>query len=334
MKYKLGYCCKYLIPSDKKLEKLYNHRVVRISSLQKLSPLEIASKLEDVLFHNLNAQLLQFKEVAKLPPQLRMVRIGSELFPLFCYKQVNNFYASDYIQTKITNYCNEMSKIIKSADIRVTMHPGQFNIVNTDNDDLFQRTSDELKYHALILELLGLSKQNGSVINVHLGNSKQGSQGFIKRFPQLPSHVREVLSIENDEFSCGLDECLKVAHLVPIVLDIHHYWVETGEYISRDDVRINKIISSWGGVRPKLHYSQSRIELLDNVSNLPDMEVLLDKGKKKSKLRGHSDFYDCQPLTNYVLSFSDEFDIMCESKMKNLAVNKLYKEIVNESKNN
>jgi hypothetical protein len=42
-------------------------------------------------------------------------------------------------------------------------------------------------------------------------------------------------------------------------------------------------------------------------------------GHKKQKLRAHSDFYWNTAVNEWALSFLDQFDIMAESKGKNLA---------------
>jgi hypothetical protein len=54
------------------------------------------------------------------------------------------------------------------------------------------------------------------------------------------------------------------------------------------------------------------------------MSLLLSQGYKKSKLRAHSDFYWNTAVNDWALSFRDNFDIMCESKAKNLASFALY----------
>jgi UV DNA damage endonuclease len=110
------------------------------------------------------------------------------------------------------------------------------------------------------------------------------------------------------------------------VIDIHHHWVRTGEYIARDDVRINRIIDSWRGVRPAMHYSLSRESLLEGArqSIRPDMDTLLESGYKKQKLRAHSDMCWNNACNDWALSFWDDFDIMVEAKHKNLASAQLY----------
>ena len=87
------------------------------------------------------------------------------------------------------------------------------------------------------------------------------------------------------------------------------------------------MIDSWRGVRPAIHYSYSRDTALPEGfahSDFPNMPALLEAGHKKAKLRAHSDFYPNQLVNNWALSFLPYTDIMCESKMKNLASIELY----------
>ena len=121
--------------------------------------------------------------------------------------------------------------------------------------------------------------------------------------------------------SYGLDDCLELGDLVPIVLDIHHHWVNTGEYISPVDPRIEAVVRSWRGVRPTCHYSVSREDLLVGHDTVipPNKQHLLESGHKLQKLRAHSDFYWNSAVNEWALSFLHDFDIMCESKAKNLA---------------
>jgi len=114
---------------------------------------------------------------------------------------------------------------------------------------------------------------------------------------------------------------------VALVLDIHHHWCREGEYIRPTDDRFARVIDSWRGVRPVIHYSYSRDECLpqDFVHDtMPNMTALLESGHKKAKLRAHSDFYPNDAVNQYALSFLPYADIMCESKMKNLASIDIY----------
>ena len=61
---------------------------------------------------------------------------------------------------------------------------------------------------------------------------------------------------------------------------------------------------------------------------MPDLPVLLTNGYKKQKLRAHSNFYWNHEVNDWALSFWDKFDIMCESKGKNIASFALYQQSI------
>jgi UV DNA damage repair endonuclease len=121
-----------------------------------------------------------------------------------------------------------------------------------------------------------------------------------------------------------------VAEHVALVLDIHHHWINSGEYISPQDHRVARVIDSWRGVRPALHYSVSREDILvDHDRRVrPDLAALLGAGYKKQKLRAHSDFYWNDAVTDWALTFAENFDIQCEAKGKNLASEQVYNRLI------
>jgi UV DNA damage repair endonuclease len=114
---------------------------------------------------------------------------------------------------------------------------------------------------------------------------------------------------------------LAISDIVPIVLDIHHHWISSGMYIEPTDSRVKRVVDSWRGVRPAMHYSVSREDLLvdHDPNQRPDLALLLGQGYKKQKLRAHSDFMWNRACNDWALSFADQFDIQVEAKGKNLA---------------
>ena len=110
------------------------------------------------------------------------------------------------------------------------------------------------------------------------------------------------------------------------MLDIHHHLIHDLEYIEYNDDRVKRVIDSWRGVRPAMHFSQSREDLLVGFdpSQRPDYPKLLEQGFKKQKLRAHSDYCWNHALNEWCLEFWDEFDIMVEAKCKNLASKQLH----------
>jgi UV DNA damage repair endonuclease len=164
-------------------------------------------------------------------------------------------------------------------------------------------------------------------INVHI-SGRAGPEGIRSAYKRLTPEARNCITIENEENSWGLNDCLSISDVVPIVLDIHHHWIREGEYLSPGDSRVSRVLDSWRGVRPTCHYSVSREDYLvdHDPTVMPDHAKLLESGHKKQKLRAHSDFYWNKSVNKWALSFLDQFDIMCESKGKNLASFALAKE--------
>jgi hypothetical protein len=157
-------------------------------------------------------------------------------------------------------------------------------------------------------------------INVHIAG-RRGPDGIREAYKRLSVEARNCLTIENDEMTWGIDSSIELADTCALVLDIHHHWINTGEYIEASDDRVKRVIDSWRGVRPVLHYSVSREDcLIDHPGHIrPNLPTLLEQGYKKQKLRAHSNFYWNKPVNEWALSFLETHDIMCESKAKNLA---------------
>jgi UV DNA damage repair endonuclease len=172
-------------------------------------------------------------------------------------------------------------------------------------------------------------------VNVHISGRK-GPQGIRDVYNRLSPEARNTLTLENEEYTHGLTDCLSLSDLVPTVMDIHHNWIREGEYIQPTDDLVKMVRDSWRGVRPTMHYSVSREDWLPehDVNTLPDYSALLAEGKNKQKLRAHSNFYWNTACNEWVLGFLDNFDIMCESKGKNISSFNLYRQWKNGMDNN
>jgi UV DNA damage repair endonuclease len=169
--------------------------------------------------------------------------------------------------------------------------------------------------------------------NVHI-SGKKGPAGIVDVYPRLSKEAKNVLTIENDENAWGIDASLQLPSYIPLVLDIHHHWVATGEYILPTDDRYLRIVDTWRGERPAIHYSVSREDYIPEHATdvLPDKELLLEQGFKKGKLRGHSDYMWNTAVNDWAMQFLDTADIMVESKAKNLASRKFYEEYICKNK--
>jgi UV DNA damage repair endonuclease len=255
-----------------------------------------------------------------------MVRIGSGLLPAYTHRDWDYFYRQESVRTWLERKYSYVGEIARSLDVRLSFHPGQFTVLASDNDSIVANSLEEFEYHADIIRWMGYGRNwQDFKCNVHI-SGKRGPAGIKNILPRLSPEARNCITIENDENSWGLEASLELMNDVALVVDIHHHWVKTGEYIEVTDERIRKVIDSWRGIRPVLHYSISREDVIPTAkTNLrPDYETLLQEGYKKAKLRAHSDYCWNTACNDWALTFWEEFDIMVEAKMKNLASQQLY----------
>jgi UV DNA damage endonuclease len=223
-----------------------------------------------------------------------------------------------------------LGHVARSRDVRLSFHPGQFTVLASDNPDIVNRSIEEFEYHVDMARWMGYGRTfQDFKINVHI-SGRQGPAGIRAVLPRLTSEARNTITIENDEISWGIEASLELVNDLALVLDIHHHYIKTGEYILPTDDRFKRIVDSWRGARrPVIHYSYSRNEHLPEGfthEDFPDLERLLEIGHKKSKLRAHSDFYPNEKVNEWALSFLDTADIMAESKAKNLSSFQLYEQ--------
>jgi UV DNA damage repair endonuclease len=214
----------------------------------------------------------------------------------------------------------------RANDVRLSFHPGQFTVLASESEEIVNNSIKEFEYHVDMARWMGFGKQfQDFKIDVHISGRK-GPAGIKSVLGRLSPEARNCITIENDEMSWGLDASLELCDDLALVLDIHHHWVKTGEYIEANDERIKKVIDSWRGVRPVVHYSVSREDVLPGhtTEDKPDLDRLLLEGNKKQKLRAHSDYYWNDAVNDWALTHYEWADIMCESKAKNLASFALY----------
>jgi UV DNA damage repair endonuclease len=214
--------------------------------------------------------------------------------------------------------------------VRLSFHPGQFCVLASESEEIVNRSIEEFEYHADMARWMGYGQTfQDFKINVHI-SGKRGPAGIRSALGRLSPEARNCITIENDEMSWGIDASLELVKDCALVPDLHHHWIRTGEYIQATDPRLDGIIDSWRGVRPALHYSVSREDVLVDhpIDHMPDHARLLESGYKKQKMRAHSDFYWNHAVTDWALTFWDRFDIQCEAKGKNLASGQVYNRAV------
>lgn len=330
---RMGFACK-IIDNPAQVDgiaatdacKMYNTGGTTITWLNRQSRGAAEQKLWDLMVQNTASVKAALSRVAKDPLELRMFRISSDVLGAYTHANWSYFWQQPEVIAECERRFGEIGNLAREHDIRLSFHPGQFTVLASNNPGIVENSIKEFEYHADMAKFMGYGKKFQDLkINVHISGSL-GPDGIRAAYQRLSPEARNCITIENEENSWGLDDCLSISDIIPIVLDVHHYWIREGVYISPDSDSVKRVVDSWRGIRPVMHYSVSREDyLVEHDSSVsPDYKALLESGHKKQKLRAHSDFYWNNSVNEWALSFWDKFDIMCESKAKNLARNALY----------
>ena len=333
---RIGFACKYFHPDrslKKKLleeiERPLNERSTTITWLNRQTREVAEQRLWDIMEHNVQSLNNLIEYVGGLPDELRMVRLGSGILPAYTEPSWSYYWQLPDVRRYLETNLARVGDKARTRNVRLSMHPGQFTVLASDRPDVVNRSIEEFEYHTDVIRYLGYGKQfQDFKCNVHI-SGRQGPAGIKAVLGRLSPESRNCITIENDEMSWGIEASLELQKDVALVLDIHHHWVATGEYIRPMDDRVLRIIDSWRGVRPVIHYSVSREDYLVEhcATTKPNYATLLEDGYKKAKLRAHSDMYWNTAVNEWAISFNEQFDIMCESKSKQVASIAFYNEM-------
>jgi UV DNA damage endonuclease len=214
-------------------------------------------RLISTVNNNLNCleKMLEFN----IRNNILFFRITSDLVP-FASHPICSFDWGSYFKKKFETVGN----LILDNDIRISMHPDQFIVINSNNKGVVERSIEELRYHSKVLNLMKLKKD--SKIQIHIGgayNDKKTSiDRFIKTYNILDDDIKNRLVIENDDHIYNLSDCLSLSEkiCIPILFDyFHHSVYNNNENI---DFCIKYVTKTWGkkdGV-PMIDYSSQNYD--------------------------------------------------------------------------
>ena len=236
-------------------------------------------------------------------------RMSSDIIP----------WASEYDLCDLPHY-DEIKSVLKQCgdfatdnNMRITTHPGPFNVLTSPRPHVVENCIKDLSIHGEVFDMMGLSRTPYNKINIHIGGAYGDKESAMKRFCEnfhrLPDSVKSRLTVENDDKASmysvvDLYEGVYKVIGIPIVFDYHHHAFCTGGLSEEDALEV--AISTWNGIVPVVHYSESRSR---------------EQEDPKIRPQAHSDY-----VIDYIETYGNEVDIMVEAKAKELAVLK-YKEI-------
>lgn len=328
---RIGFCCKWKgwDEKSKDLESDYNFKGTTLAYVRKLkTKKEQFEKIYNLVEHNLKSLHLIFDWFNTQPITVRMFRMGSDLLPFYTHDDFLWIYKDRTMMNLIKTELAILGIKARNNQIRLSLHPGQFCILNSKSSDVIRRAVMEFEYHVDVMRMMNFSGWHpyGMEINVHGGSKKMGLTPLLETISILSEDAKNWISIENDEYCYGISDLHRLADKCAILLDIHHHFIASkGEFISVDDDRVIPFISSWRGIVPELHFSLSpEYVLKENKSSLPSYSLLISEGFSRTDMRKHSDMTFNTAMNDWALSFSEKFDICVEAKHKNLASFNLY----------
>ena len=219
---------------------------------------------------------------------------------------------------EIKMYLHSAGVKAKTHNLRITSHPGPFNVLTSPHQHVVDNCVNDLTMHGDVFDMMGLSRSHFNKINIHIGGAygdKPASmERFCKNFNLLPESVKSRLTVENDDKASmySVKELYNGVYKnigVPIVFDYHHHKFCDGGLGEQEALEL--AISTWPeGITPATHYSESRRE---------------EQGDDTIRVQAHSDY-----IYDKIDTYGNDIDIMVEAKRKELAVQK-YLEIHGES---
>jgi UV DNA damage endonuclease len=291
---KLGYACINMTLSKDKITT--NRSMIKKTFLQKginycseLALLNVKD-METILKWNVENDIYLFRTSSNVFPW------GSE-YDLETLPHINEIKT---VLKRIGEYANEHG-------IRLSCHPGPFNVLCSPNENVVKNTIIDLELHGKVFDMMGLSHTPYNKINIHCngvyGDKIASLDRWCRNFNLLSHSVRSRMTIENDDKASmySVKDLMRIHECVgiPIVFDYHHHQFCTGDLSEQQALEL--AISTWSeSITPVVHYSSSRLK---------------ETGNPKEKPQAHADY-----ILEKINTYGHDVDIMLECKAKELAL--------------
>ncbi len=255
---------------------------------------------------------------------IRMYRMSSDVAPYATHPDMPQFHA---MVAESAAELRAVGRKARALDIRLSFHPSQYVVLNSPDRALVDRSIHDLVSQADMLDRMELGAD--AVLVIHVGGTygdvPASRARWIETWRRLPEPVRRRLVLEHDDIRFSAADVLHIhEHTgVRLIFDHQHFWCLNPEGL---DMRttLERILATWpGGVRPKVHFSSPNTA----------MRTLKRRDRKTGKpatvsvapvWTGHADFANPFEFIAFMrLADGLTFDVMLESKVKDLAVLRL-----------
>jgi len=188
---------------------------------------------------------------------IKLFRISSDLIP-FGSSPLNSLKWWEIFKDKF----DLIAEKIKKYNIRVSMHPGQYTVLNSPDEGVVDRSIKDLVYHAKVLEALKTGTSSKIILHIGgvYGDKLTAKKRFIINYLQLPENVKKRLVIENDERSYHILDVLEISEVanIPVIFDNLHHKINPPNLNKTDQEWINfckNTFKKTDGIQ-KIHYSE------------------------------------------------------------------------------
>jgi UV DNA damage endonuclease len=283
---------------------------------QTVSTFRLSSYTEEKFMQCVNYNLATLVEILKfnIANNFMFFRISSDMIP-FASHPICKFDWKEYFKSNLI----KIGQLIKDHDIRISMHPDQFVLINSKSQEIVNNSIRELEYHTELLDLMKLDYS--AKVQIHIGgvygDKEKAKKQFISNYKTLLSaNIKKRLVIENDDHLYNLKDCIEIHEYIgiPILFDVFHHICFDNNLPLHIALQLSN--NTW-------NHSKDGIMMID-YSN---QELNQRKGK-------HSHTLDIKQFEKFILSVSNlDFDIILEIKDKEKSAKKAI-EVINKINRN
>jgi UV DNA damage endonuclease len=262
---------------------------------------------------------------------IRMYRMATALAPYASHPDLDGFRRQP---RECAAALAEVGRLASHLDIRLSSHPGQYTVLNSEDERTQRLAVEELEVQAELMDAMGLGPEAVAVL--HVGGAAGGVDAALDRFERgfelLSPAARARLAVENDDRSFGLGDALRLSERIarPVVWDVLHHRCHDPDGIPNREA-LGLALATWtAGVVPKVHYSSPKTAVEERRKRVGRR---VESSWVLPDLRAHADLIDPISFEHFIgeTGRGMHFDVMLEAKAKDLALLRVREQLANRT---
>jgi UV DNA damage endonuclease len=259
---------------------------------------------------------------------IRMYRMATALAPYSSHPELPQFHGQ---VAECQSELAEIGALARARDIRLSTHPGQYTVLNSERDEVVAAAVAELEVQAAVFDAMGLSPESVAVLHVGgtAGGLDAGEERFERGFARLSKAAKARLAIENDDRAYPISRVAALARRlgIPAIFDPHHHrCLDPDALDDREAFAMARATWRGRGV-PKIHFSSPRLDLGERTRKVGRR---VERTPAFPDLRNHADLIDPMAFELFCRDAlaGHRVDVMLEAKGKDLALLRLREQML------